>query len=156
MAEVGPLVGVHHDIFAAFLIVVLNADGLADVFLCDAEFFFHAEFNGKSVCVPAGFALYLETFHRLETAEGVLEASCQNMVDAWMSVGRWRAFEENKRRTSFSFGYALVKHVFCIPLLEHFFVHVAQVELIALCEFLAHIVCVVYILRLGCKGTINN
>ena len=151
MAEVGPLVGVHHDIFPAFLVVVFNADGLADVFLCDAQFFFHAEFNGKSVGVPSRFTLYLEPFHCLESTEGVLEASCQNVVNAWMSVGRWGAFEENKRGTSFSLGYALVKHVFCIPLLEHFFVHVAQVELIALCEFLAHIVCVVYILVWGAK-----
>jgi len=47
-----------------------------------------------------------------------------------------------------------MEDIFVVPLLEHFFVYVTQVELVAFCEFLAHIVCfVIYLLIWVCKGT---
>ena len=87
VAQVGPLAGVHHYVFAAFLVVLLNADALSDVFLRDAKLFFYAKFNGESVCVPTGFTFHLVALHRLEATESVLDAASQNMMDAWVAVG---------------------------------------------------------------------
>ena len=86
VAEVGPLAGVHHYVLTALLVVLLDADALADVFLGDAKLFLYAKFNGEPVCVPACLALHLEALHRLEAAESVLDAASQDMMDAWMSV----------------------------------------------------------------------
>ena len=142
VAQVGPFAGVHHHVLAALAVVVLDADGFADVFLRDAELLLHAELHGQSVCVPSGLAVDLVALHRLEAAEGVLDAACQHMVYARVSVGRRGAFVEDERGTAFPLGDAPVEDVLCVPLLEHLFACFAQVELIAFCEFLAHkVVC---------------
>ena len=85
--KVGPLGGVHHHVLAATAVVVLNGNLGADVFLGDAQFLLHAEFHGQAVSIPTGLALHLEALHGLETAEGVLQRACQDMVDTRMSVG---------------------------------------------------------------------
>ena len=139
MAEVGPFARVHHHVLATLAVVVLDADGLTDVFLRDAKFLFYAKLYWQSVCVPAGFALHLEALHRLEAAECVLDAACQDMMDAWVSVGRWRPFVEDERGTTLSLGHTQVEDIFIVPLLKHFLIDVAQVKLIAFSEFLAHI-----------------
>ena len=113
------------------------------------------------MCVPTGFALHLEALHRLEAAECVLDAASQDMMDARVSVGRWGAFVEDERGTALALGHAQVEDVFLVPLLQHFFVDIAQIELIAFSEFLTHKV--IYYLTiydlvfiLGCKDTNNN
>ena len=85
--KVGPLGGVHHHVLAATAVVVLNGNLGTDVFLGDAQFLLYTEFHGQSVGIPTGLALHLETLHGLETAEGVLQRACQDMVDTRMSVG---------------------------------------------------------------------
>ena len=112
----------------------------SDVFLRDAQLFLHTKFYRESVCVTASFALHLEALHRLEATESVLDTAGKYMMNAWMAVCRWRSFVEDERGTTLSFGHTQMEHIFLVPLLEHFLVHIAQVELISFCEFLAHIV----------------
>ncbi len=62
------------------------------------------------------------------------------MVNARMSVGRWRTLEEDKRGATLTFRNASVEEVFAIPLLQNFFVNITEIQFIMLCKFLAHIV----------------
>ena len=94
MAEVCPLLSEHHYVATALCVVFLNADGLADVFLGDAEFLFHTEFYGEPVSVPTRLTLHKEALHRLVAAEYVLDGTCHHVVDTRVTVCRGRTFEE--------------------------------------------------------------
>ena len=161
VAQVGPFARVHHHILAALAVVFLDADGLADVLLRDAELLLHTKLHGQTVRVPAGLAVHLVALHRLEAAEGVLDAACQHMMDARVAVGRWRTLVEDERGTALSFRDAMMEDVLCVPQSEHLFARFAQIELIAFCEFLAHKANVIYYLTIyyflfGCAKVQKN
>ena len=87
MAQVGPFLRIFHHIRAALTVIFLDGNRLAYILLRDAQFFFHAQFHGKPVGIPAGLALHQEAFHGLETTERILDRTCQDMVDTRMPVG---------------------------------------------------------------------
>ena len=65
VGQLCPLVRVHHHILAAGIVVVIDRNLLADVFLRDAQRLLHAQFYRQAVCVPARLALHLEALHGL-------------------------------------------------------------------------------------------
>ena len=107
---------------------------LADVFLGDAEFLLHTEFNRQAVRVPTGFSLHLEALHRFVTAEHVLDGARHHVVNARMPVGRRGAFEKHIRGTALALCDAFVKEVSLVPLFEYFFVDGVEVHPRALGE----------------------
>mgnify|MGYP003295276372 CR=1 FL=1 len=150
--QVGPLLGVLHDLLAAVAIVVVHADGLADVLLGDAEQFLDAQFDGQTVGVPSGFALHLEALHRLVAAEGIFDAARHDVVDAGHTVRRGRTLKEDERGTALTLGHTLGEDVLAIPLLQHFFVHLGEVQHTVFRKFLVHIKRIkVYLSILGRK-----
>ena len=140
-AEVGPLLGIHHHILAAAAVVIINADGLANVLLSNPQFLLHAQFHGQSVGVPARLAVNLESLHGLETAERIFNGTREDMVDARMAVGRWRSFKEDKRGTSLAFADTTMEQILTIPLLQNLMVHLRQIEGTVLWEFTCHLFC---------------
>ena len=87
MAQVGPFLRIFHHIRAALTVIFLDGNRLAYILLRDAQFFFHSQFHGKAMGIPAGLALHQEAFHSLETTERILDRTCQDMVDTRMPVG---------------------------------------------------------------------
>ena len=140
VAEVGPLLCVHHHILSALRVVVFNADALADVFFGDAKLFFHAEFHRQTVGIPTGLALHLKSLHGFVTTEHVLDGTCHHMVNTRMAIGRGRTFEENKRRTSLTFGHTAVEQIGSIPFVQHFFINIVKTQLLTHSKLLTHIV----------------
>ena len=138
MGKLGPLLSELHDIAAASRIVLLDSYLLADVFLGDAESLLHTELNRQSVSVPSCLAVNLEALHRLVTADDVLDGTSQNVVNARHSVCRRRSFIENERRMTFFFLYRTMEHVFFVPVVKHFAVHLSEVQLAVLFEFFCH------------------
>jgi hypothetical protein len=61
------------------------------------------------------------------------------MVNARMSVGRWRSLEEDESGTTLAFRNASVEKVFALPLLQNLLVDFTEIQFIMLCKFLAHI-----------------
>ena len=61
LGHIVPLIGEAHDGFAAFFVVLLNANRNADVVFFDAQFFFNLQLNGQAVGVPAAFSFDLKT-----------------------------------------------------------------------------------------------
>ena len=86
LAEFAPFRSVHHYVLSAALIVCFDGNGLADVFLCDAEFLLHTELHRESVGVPTRLALHLEALHGLIAVDGIFQCASHHMVDAWMTV----------------------------------------------------------------------
>ena len=122
-AQVFPLGRVLHNVLAAVVVVFFNGYGLTYVFFRYTQFLFHPEFNGQSVCVPAGLAGHAEAFHRLVAAHGVFYRASQNVVYSRMSVRRWRAFVESILRMAFALRYASFLDVVAVPLCKDFLVY---------------------------------
>ena len=117
-----PFAGVFHHLAAAGRVVFVHRYLLADIFFGDAERFLNAELHGKSVGVPAGFALHVEAFHRFVAAENILDRAGHHMMDAGHAVGAWRSLIKHKRRAAFAHLHTLFKQARSLPLLQHFFV----------------------------------
>ena len=83
-----PQVFVLQHLGAASVVVVVNANLLADIFLGNAQLFLHAQFHRQSVGVPACLAVHKVTLLCLVAAEHVLNGACHHMVDARLAVGR--------------------------------------------------------------------
>ena len=134
VAQVGPFLGVHHHVAAAACIVFFNANAVADVFLCDAQFLFNAQLNGQSVGVPSCLAIHLESLHRLVTAEYVLDGTRHHVVNTRVSVGRRRTFKEYERGAALAFCHTAVEQVLLVPHLEHLFIGGEEVQTAVLCK----------------------
>ena len=93
-----PLVGVHHDILATRIVIVVNTYFLAYILLRDAEAFLHGELYGQSVRVPSRFALDLKAFHGLVSQNGVFYCPAHDMMDAGMPVGGRGTLKEDELR----------------------------------------------------------
>ena len=119
VGKLSPFVRVHHDILSACVVVFVNADFLADVFLRDSEALLHAQLYWQTVSVPTCLTLYLIALHGLVSQEHILDGTAHDMVNARMSVGRRRTLKEDEWLTTFSFIYALMKDVILLPLCKY-------------------------------------
>ncbi len=90
--DVVPAVFVHHHRFAALAVVIVYRDGFTDVFLGDAQFFLHTQFDWQTVGIPAAFALYALAFHGVVTAKNIFNGPRHHVVDAGHPVGGRRSF----------------------------------------------------------------
>ena len=139
VGQVGPFLSVFHHLAAAGGVVLVHAYLLADVLLGDAEVLLHAEFHGKSVGIPAGLALHMEALHGLVAAHYVLDGARHYVMDTGHAVGRRRSLVEHERRTSLALLHAALKQIVAVPLSEHLFIYIAQIQLAAVfLEFLIH------------------
>ena len=139
-----PLGGVHHHILAALAVVVLRRYValrllVVDVSLGDAQFLLHTQFYGQSVGVPAGLTLHLIAAHGLIAVERVLDAACQHVVNAGVSVGRRRTLEEHKLRTTLALVHRAPEDILLLPHLQDVIVHLRQVQAVMLGKSLTHI-----------------
>ena len=89
-----PQVFVLQHLGAASVVVVVNANLLADIFLGNAQLFLHAQFHRQAVGIPSGFAVNEETLLCLVAAEYVLNRAGHHMVDSRFAVGRRGAVVE--------------------------------------------------------------
>ena len=130
--------GVLHNLGTAGVVVVVNADFLADVFLGDAQLLLNAQLNGQAVSVPASLAVDQKALQRLVSADDVLNATRHNVVNARHSVSRRRTFEEDEFRVSRASVDTFLKGVVLVPLLKDVFVNLRQVQLLVFWKFTAH------------------
>ena len=113
-----PFRGVAHDGLSTGVVVLLHRQFGANVFFGDAQFLFHAEFDGKAVGVPSRFALNPMAFEGLEPAKNVLDGPCHHVVDARLAIGRWWPFKKDIRLVGRAAFYALLEGVLTVPNLE--------------------------------------
>ena len=153
VGKIGPLIGVHHHILAASIVIVIHTDFLTDILLGNTQALLNAQFHRQTVGIPSGLTLDLIALHRLVAQEGILNGTAHHMVDTRMTVSRWRSLEEYEGWTAFTFGNASVEKVLPFPLLQNLLVHITEVQFTVFCKFLAHIVFYFILIYLGCKGT---
>ncbi len=84
--QLGPLIGVHHHVLAASVVIIIYGDFLAYILFCDAEALLHAQLHRQAVGIPSCLALHLEALHRLVAQERILDGTSHHVVDARMSV----------------------------------------------------------------------
>ncbi len=99
----------------AFL--VKFGDSVAFDILLAAEFelFFHLNFHGQAVGVPAGLALDLVALHSLKPADRVFEGAGNDMVNPRPAVGRGGAFIKDKRLVIGPADHAFSQEVNAVP-----------------------------------------
>ena len=131
-----PLTCKFHHLAAACIVVFIDRNLVSDVLFGDAETFLHAEFDRQAVGVPAGLALHLEAFHRLVTAEDVLDGAGHHMVDARHAVCRGRTLEKHKGWSALAHLHTLFKKMLCIPCSQHLFVDFREIKPCIFGEFL--------------------
>ena len=139
--EVFPLLGKHHHVLAALVIIFLNGNRLADILLGNAKFLLYAEFYRQTVCIPTGFTMHLKSLHSLKATECVLNAARQYVVNTWMSVGRWRSLEEDERRATFALADAAMEKVFFRPFIQYFLINLSKVKMVMFWKLFCHIFC---------------
>ena len=144
LREIAPLLGVHHHVLAAFLVILLRRDILlrllvVDVGLGDAQRLLHAQLHRQAVCVPACLALYLEATHGLIAVERVLQCTSQYMMNARMTISRGRTLEEYELRASLTLINAAMKDVILHPFLQNLIIYLCQVKAVRLGESLCHL-----------------
>ena len=109
LRQISPFGGVFHHLTATRSVVFIDANLLTDVLFGDTEHFLHAQLHRQTMRVPTGFTTHLETLHRLETTESVLNRSRHHMVNTRLAVRRRRSFEEQELRVSFARRDTLTK-----------------------------------------------
>ena len=65
--------------------------------------------------VPSSLAVNLETLHGLVSVESILNGTSQHVVNAGMTISRWRSLEEDKLRATFTLINRLVEDVVLLP-----------------------------------------
>ena len=136
--EVVPHVLVFHHFLAAGAVVVVDADLLADVFLGDAEFLLHAEFDGQAVGVPAGLAHHMFAFQGLVAAHHVFDRAGHHMVDARGAVGARRSFEEHKGVVLVAVVKAFLEGVVLFPITADFIGCLCEIQLFIFLVVVVH------------------
>ena len=132
LGEIHPLVSIFHDLLAAGAVVLFYGDGLADIFLCDAELLLHAELHGQSVGVPSGLSFNQIASLGLVSADCVLDGTGHDMVYAGHSVCRRRSFVEHEPGLSFAQGKGLLEGVLFTPFIQYVAVAFYKVKLFVL------------------------
>ena len=72
------IIFLYRNVFLRILII--------NIFLCNTKFFLYAKFDRKSVSIPTGFTVNLETLHGFIAVECILDRTSQHMVNTWMTI----------------------------------------------------------------------
>ena len=107
--QIAPHVGVAHDGFSACSIVLIYANGCSDIFFGNPEFFFHPEFNGQPVGIPASFSFDLKPFLGFIATENVFDGPSHHVMNTWQTISRGRSFKENIGGPSFTCTHTRLK-----------------------------------------------
>ena len=124
LSELTPFSCELHHVFTTALVIFLYRDVflallVVNIFFGNAEFLLNAQFYWQSMCVPTSLTVHLETLHGLIAIECILDAACQHMVDARMSIRRRRSLIEHKLWTALTLINRLMEHIVLHPLLEN-------------------------------------
>ena len=84
--QITPNVCVAHHCFAACHIVLIHTDGFSNIFFGNSEFFFHTEFNGKTMCIPACFSFDLKSFLGFISTENVFDGASHHVVNTGQAI----------------------------------------------------------------------
>ena len=116
-----PLFSELHDVLTTFAVIVFYRNIMfrflvVDVFLIDTQFFFNTQLHWQSVCVPSCLAQHLEPLHGFVPVERVFDGASQYVMNAGMTVCRWRTFKEDELFTTFTLIDRLVEYIQFLPL----------------------------------------
>ena len=92
LRQVTPFLREHHHVFATLGVIILGRDIalrllIVNISLGDAQFLLHAQLYGQSMSIPTSLTLHLEALHGLIAVESILDASCQHVVNARVTIG---------------------------------------------------------------------
>ena len=121
-----PLPGKTHHRFSAGGVVVFDADGFTYVFFGQVQLFFHLQFNGQAMGIPAGLAQHPKSLHGFVAAYGIFDGTRHNMVYAGHAVGRWRPLK--KSEISPGFIQRCLKCILLIPVRLNLCLNLRQVQ----------------------------
>ena len=136
-----PFLGIFHHLPAAGGVVFFYAHLGADIGLGDAQFLFHAQLYRKTVRIPSGPAAHLVPGLGFVAADGVLDRTGHNVVDARHAVGAGGTFKENEFRSPFTNAERLFEGVDLFPPLQNHIACFRKVQ--ALIFFECHIFCLI-------------
>ena len=136
--QFGPFAGVAHHALAAGFVVGLDRYFFTDIFLGNAQCFFHTQFHRKPVRVPTGFARHAIAAHGFVAVKHILDRAAQYVMNARFAIGRGRAFVENKSAVFGAVFNAAAENIFFVPKSAYFTGRGREVELFVGAEFLAH------------------
>ena len=143
LRQVAPFLREHHHVLAALAVIVFCRDitrtlMVINISLGNAQFLLHAQLYGQTVGVPSCLAVHLITLHGLITIEGILDGTGKYMMNARVTVGRGRTFEEYELWTSLTLCDGAVEDIFLIPCIEYALVGLSQIQAMMFGEFLCH------------------
>ena len=140
VGELRPLVGVHHHILAAGVVIVVHAYLLAYILFGYAERLLHRQLYRQTMSIPSCLALNLIALHGLVSEERILDSTTHHVVYARMSVGRRRTLVENELRTTFLLVYTLMEYIVLLPFFKHLVVCIYKVKAFMFFEFHLYII----------------
>ena len=138
LCHVLPLCGVFHHLLAAGGVVVVHAHLCAYIGLGDSKLFLYAKLYGKSVGIPSGAAGYAVTGLGFIAADGILDGTGHDVMDAGHSVCRRRTLKEYELRSTLAKLKRLPEGVHPFPSLQHLFPRLSEVQ--SLIFFECHII----------------
>ena len=116
-----PLFSELHDVLTTFAVIVFYRNIMfrilvVDIFLIDTQFFFNTQLHGQSMCVPPCLAQHLKPLHGFVPVERVFDGASQYMMNAGMTVCRWRTLKEDELLTTFTLIDRFVEYIQFLPL----------------------------------------
>ena len=112
------------------MVVVVNADFLADILLGDAKALLYAQLYRQAVGVPTGLAVDVKALLSLVAAEDILDGTCHNVVNARLAVSRRRSVVEHKCGVTLTQFLTFLKSLVFFPPAAHFFANLGQIKLL--------------------------
>jgi hypothetical protein len=99
-------------------------------FVFESQFLFDFDFDGKTMGVPARFAMNLKAPHGLVSADEILNRSSENVVDTGFTVRRRRTFVEGVIRGILARFDAFFKDSLLFPVGENLFLEIRQTHFV--------------------------
>ena len=116
--EILPHSFIFPDTFLTFVNKRLQSVFFDLILSVQSQKFLYFQLYRQTVGIPAGFTVYLKSLHGLIAADRILQRSGHYVMDARLSVGRWRSLVKDEFRLSFSCCNALVQQVLFFPFFD--------------------------------------
>jgi len=110
----------HGDIFFRCLVVY--------IFLRYPEILLHSKLHRQTVGIPTGLARHTKPLHGFQTADGVLDGTRNDVVNARTAVGGRRTFIKHKRFLRIALLHAALKDLLLFPKGQHFFFNFRKIQ----------------------------
>ena len=114
-----PLVDVSQNALLALRIEFRNAVCFDVLLALGTYLLFHFKLHGQSVRVPPRFAAHMVSAHGAIAQNSVLKRAAFEVMNAGMTVGRWRTFVEYEFPSRRAFFEGFLENIALVPKIEY-------------------------------------